>query len=60
MNFNTLDKDTKKYIKSPEHQIDVWNELIIAQKEAIDNLKIQNEQHEKYAQKISEMIELLR
>ena len=33
--------------------------MIDAQKEIIDNLKLQNEQHEKYAHKISEMISLL-
>lgn len=60
MHFNNLDKETQEYIKSLEYQIDVQNELIDAQKEIIDNLKLQNEQHEKYAKKISEMIDLLR
>lgn len=59
MQFNNLDKETQEYIKSLEHQINVQNELIDAQKEIIDNLKLQNEQHEKYAHKISEMINLL-
>lgn len=60
MHFNNLDKETQEYIKSLEYQIDVQNELIDAQKEIIDNLKFQNEQHEKYAKKINEMIDLLR
>lgn len=60
MHFNNLDKGTQEYIKSLEYQIDVQNELIDAQKEIIDNLKFQNEQHEKYAKKINEMIDLLR
>lgn len=59
MRFNDLDKETQEYIKSLEHQLDVQNELIDAQKEIIDNLKFQNEQHEKYAKRISEMISLL-
>lgn len=59
MHFNNLDKETQEYIKSLEHQINVQNELIDAQKEIIDNLKLQNKQHEKYAHKISEMISLL-
>ena len=58
MRFNDLDKETQEYIKSLEHQLDVQNELIDAQKEIIDNLKFQNEQHEKYAKRISEMISL--
>lgn len=60
MHFNNLDKETQEYIKSLEYQIDVQNELIDAQKEIIDNLKFQNGQHEKYAKKINEMIDLLR
>ena len=59
MHFNDLDKKTQEYIKSLEHQLDVQNELIDAQKEIIDNLKFQNEQYEKYAERISEMINLL-
>ena len=59
MYFNELDKETQEYIKSLEHQIDVQNELIDAQKEIIDNLKIQNEQYEKYAKKINEMLDFL-
>ena len=59
MHFNDLDKETQEYIKSLEHQINVQNELIEAQKEIIDHLKFQNEQHEKYAKKISEMLRLL-
>ena len=47
------------YIKSLEHQIDVQNELIDAQKEIIDNLKAEIKQHEKYAEKIHDMISLL-
>lgn len=60
MNFNSLDKDIQEYIKSLEHQINVQNELIDAQKEIIDNLKLENKQHEKYAKQISEMISRLR
>ena len=59
MHFNNLDKETQEYIKTLEHQINVQNELIDAQKEIIDNLKLQNAQHEKYAHKISDMISLL-
>ena len=59
MHFNNLDKETQENIKSLEHQINVQNELIDAQKEIIDNLKLQNEQHEKYVHKISVMISLL-
>ena len=60
MNFNSLDKDTQEYIKSLEHQINVQNKLIDAQKEIIDNLKLENKLHEKYAKQISEMISRLR
>lgn len=56
MHFNDLDKKTQEYIKSLEHQINVQNELIEAQKEIIVHLKFQNEQHERYANKISEML----
>ncbi|MCI5500598.1 MAG: hypothetical protein MR409_01575 [Lachnospiraceae bacterium] len=59
MYFNELDKETQEYIKSLEHQLDIQNELIDAQKEIIDNLKIQNEQYEKYAKKINEMLDFL-
>lgn len=55
MHFNDLDKETQEYIKSLEHQIDVQidvqNELIDAQKEIIVHLKLEIEQHEKYAKK---------
>lgn len=60
MNFNSLDKDTQEYIKSLEHQINVQNKLIDAQKEIIDNLKLENKLHEKYAKQISEMISRLK
>ena len=39
--------------------IDVQNELIDAQKEIIDNLKAEIKQHEKYAEKIHDMISLI-
>lgn len=59
MYFGELDKETQDYIKSLEHQLDIQNELIDAQKEIIDNLKLQNEQYEKYAKKIGELIKTL-
>ena len=59
MYFDDLDKETQEYIKSLEHQIDVQNELIDAQKEIIDNLKAEIKQHEKYAEKMHDMISLL-
>lgn len=59
MYFDELDKETQDYIKSLEHQLDIQNELIDAQKEIIDNLKLQNEQYEKYAKKIGELIKTL-
>ena len=59
MYFDELDKETEDYIKSLEHQLDIQNELIDAQKEIIDNLKLQNEQYEKYAKKIGELIKTL-
>ena len=59
MYFDELDKETQDYIKSLEHQLDIQNELIDAQKEIIDNLKLQNEQYERYAKKIGELIKTL-
>ena len=59
MYFDALDKETQDYIKSLEHQLDIQNELIDVQKEIIDNLKFQNEQYEKYAKKIGELIKTL-
>ena len=59
MYFDELDKETQDYIKSLEHQLDIQNELIDAQKEIIDNLKLQNKQYEKYAKKIGELIKIL-
>lgn len=59
MHFHDLDKETQEYIKSLEHQLVVQNELIDAQKEIIDNLKFQNEQYEKYAERISDLMDIL-
>ena len=45
MHFNDLDKKTQEYIKNMEHQIDVQNELIDAQKEIIHHLELENAQY---------------
>ena len=57
--YTELEKDLTHRIAGLEHQIDVQNELIDAQKEIIDNLKAEIKQHEKYAEKIHDMISLL-
>lgn len=51
MHFNDLDKETQEYIKSLEHQISVQNELIDAQKEIIDHLKLEIAHYGEYAKK---------
>lgn len=60
MHFNDLDKKTQEYIKNLEHQIDVQNELIDAQKEIIHHLELENAQYEKYMDKINEMLGCLK
>lgn len=60
MHFNNLDKKTQEYIKNLEHQIDVQNELIDAQKEIIHHLELENAQYEKYMDKINEMLGCLK
>lgn len=59
MHFNNLDKETQEYIKSLEYQISVQNELIDAQKEIIDHLKLEVAHYEEYANKIHDMLNLL-